>query len=70
LFFRQACLLKFASLMYLNFISFASIQPIMSSNTFRSCITMWLEKGEVSLSPFIPFGLCRFALRKRQLPIL
>ena len=35
LFFRQACLLKFASLMYLNFISFASIQPIMSSNTFH-----------------------------------
>ncbi len=35
LFFRQACLLKFASLMYLNFISFASIQPIMSRNAFH-----------------------------------
>ena len=37
----------------------------MLYKVLRSCMTLLLEKRHVSLSPFIPFGFCRFAFRKR-----
>lgn len=67
LFFRQACLLKFASLMYLNFISFASIQPIMSSNTFLFLQVKSIESSlDDSTKKVVVFG--RLLSSKHSLP--